>query len=272
MARTELQKQKDREYGAKKREEGDYIVYVPCRLCKKPSPTKKYKEKHHLKKGGITCKKCMGKIYSNALKKMHSNLSYKERSERGKAARACVLHENLSKGVEKQWAGFRADPEKYKQICEDKSVRMKKVWENYGDDIKNKIVDAFTKSHGKSRSIPSDKLKQAMIDAGAYDGFESEQIFHGFLPDEINHNLKIIVEMYGDLYHCNPRRYKDPNQYITALHRTVQEQWDRDKRRLACFYKHGYTVIIVWDRDFSRHPDREIKRITDEIAKKKEVE
>jgi len=45
------------------------------------------------------------------------------------------------------------------------------------------------------------------------EGFTSEECFHGFVPDEINHNLRLIVELYGDLYHCNPRVYKDASQY-----------------------------------------------------------
>ena len=91
---------------------------------------------------------------------------------------------------------------------------MKIVWENYDDETKNHIVEAFCKSYGKSRST-SDLLKEEMEKNGI-SGFTSEEVFHGFIPDEINHELKTIVEMYGDLYHCNPKRYKNPDQFISA--------------------------------------------------------
>jgi len=104
-----------------------------------------------------------------------------------------------------------------------------------------------------------------------YDGFISEEPFHGFIPDEINHNLKIIIEVFGDLYHCNPLKYTEPNLYVRAIQRTVGEQWKRDRIRLACFYKHGYTVIIVWEKDIYNNINKQIERIKNEIDKKRNI-
>ena len=102
-------------------------------------------------------------------------------------------------------------------------------------------------------------------------GFQSEEAFHGFFPDEINHVLKIIVELYGEFYHCNPKKYKDPDIFMKGIGRTVGEQWARDRKRLGVFYKHGYTVVIVWENDFRKNPQNEIRRIQDEIKKKANV-
>ena len=110
--KTEYRKQKDREYEKRKRQEQGYTVYISCRVCGEPSPTKKYKERLHLRKGGITCKKCMSEASAKRFREMNAALSDKDRSEKGKAARACVLYENLSRGVKKQCAHFRAYPEK----------------------------------------------------------------------------------------------------------------------------------------------------------------
>jgi very-short-patch-repair endonuclease len=108
-----------------------------------------------------------------------------------------------------------------------------------------------------------------MLENGLYDGFSSEEIFHGFVVDEINHGLKIIVEMFGDLYHCNPRKYKDSSLYINVIQRTVEEQWLRDRRRFACFNSHGYTTIVIWEYDFRRNSKTQIERIKNEIDQKR---
>jgi G:T-mismatch repair DNA endonuclease (very short patch repair protein) len=103
-------------------------------------------------------------------------------------------------------------------------------------------------------------MKKAMVDAGL-DGFDSEQPFHGFIPDEINHSKKIIVEFFGDFYHCNPKKYSDPKLFMSAIERTVGEQWERDRKRISRFSKHGYTTIIIWENDFKEDPIKQISRI-----------
>lgn len=260
-------KEKIKEYQKRKREDENYIIYINCRRCETPTAIKKYYEYSYLRKGGATCKKCRSKISSDWLKNRYANMSIEELSLQGKNMRSKVKSENLSAGITKQWADFRADPKKYKQICEAKSDRMVTVWENYPEETRNKICKALAGGNKCGRSKVSNRLKEEM-ERNGIDGFESEQMFHGFQPDEINNELKIIVEMYGDLYHCNPRKYKNPDLYIKAINRTVQEQWTRDRRRLGCFYKHGYTVVIVWEKDFYTNPDKQIKRIKDEIKRK----
>ena len=270
--RKDDEKRKNKEYNDKIRNspDGQSLIKIGCRICGNGCIIKKYKEKIHKRKGGPVCKDCCKKISSETMKNTQASFTKDQRIIYSKMARDAVSSEMRSSAVSKQWDNFRKDSEKFKDICKRKSERMVKVWENYDDETKNHIIDAFCKSYGKSRSTSSDLLKNKMIESKVYDGFVSEEVFHGFVPDEINHDLKIIVEMYGDLYHCNPKRYKNPDQYITAIQRTVKEQWQRDRRRLACFYKHGYSVVVVWDGDFRKYPEREIERIRNEIDKKRD--
>lgn len=188
---------------------------------------------------------------------------------RGKLARMQSTPEGRSRGVRKQWEGFRKDKERYSEICRLHSIRSKKMWANRGEKEKNRIIKALTKKI--SRSKVSNEFKRLLIRNGLYGGFKSEVIFHGFIPDETNNRLKIIIEFYGDIFHCNPLRYKDKGLFVRAIGRTVGEQWNRDRRRLACFYKHGYTVIIVWEKDYRSNKKLVIERIRNEIDKKKKA-
>lgn len=250
----------------RKEEWSKIIVKVKCIKCNKETATNKFKwEYKHKNRGGLNCRKCCSKISSKWMKEYKASISKEKRIEEAKIGRNNV--KDVSAAVRKQWETIRADPElktkKYKKLKQ----QAQDFWDNVDDETRERILSSWLSE--KSRSKVSEELKQAMIKDGLFKGFKSEQYFHGFFPDEINHELKIIVEMYGDLYHCNPRKYKDPDQYLKTIGRTVGEQWQRDRRRLGCFYKHGYEVVIVWEKDFRNDPKKQLERIKKVIDNKK---
>jgi G:T-mismatch repair DNA endonuclease (very short patch repair protein) len=252
----------------KRTKEQNYYIEIKCRFCENLAKIKKYAECFYKKRGGGTCKECLNRISSTTIKNFQNSQTPEERIKQAKSARACVKSENISKGVTNQWIGFRENPEKYKEICDAKSDRMKKVWENYSEKQKDFIVKSLVSSKDCGRSKVSNTLKNELIKQNLYDGFVSEEVFHGFIPDEINHKLKLIIEVFGDLYHCNPKKYKNSETYITPIQRTVGEQWKRDERKIACYKKHGYNVLIVWESDIYHHLDDEIQRIRNVILSK----
>lgn len=148
---------------------------------------------------------------------------------------------------------------------------MKNVWENYSDEQKNFIVKSLVESSDCGRSKVSEELKTALISNGLYEGFESEQVFHGFVPDEINHKRKIIIEVFGDLYHCNPKKYKNPDVFINATKRTVGEQWERDKIKLEAYKTYGYSVIVIWESDIRKRLQEQIEKVKSFIKEKEEA-
>lgn len=266
---TEEQRKRQSELGKQKRAAENYYITTNCRFCPNSVEIKKTQEKNCLKRGGGTCKECRRKISTQNWIDYRSGKTKEELSAQGKYARSCAKPENLSEGVRKQWATFRSDPDKYKSICEARVGRMKTVWENYSDEQKNFIVKSLVDSADCGRSKVSEELKKSLIDNGLYEGFESEQVFHGFVPDEINHEKKVIIEVFGDLYHCNPKKYKNPDVFISATKRTVGEQWARDKIKLDAYQEYGYTTIVVWESDIRKRLGEQLTRIK-EILKEKE--
>ena len=147
---------------------------------------------------------------------MQNSLSKEERIRRSSAASKRIKDRSAS--VRKQWETIKSNPilkeAKYKKL----QKQAVDFWSHVSDEEKNRIISTWLKN--KSRSKVCDEMKSEMEKRQIF-GFLSEQPFHGYFPDEINHELKIIVEMYGDLYHCNPKKYKDGSQYIKAINRTV---------------------------------------------------
>lgn len=67
--------------------------------------------------------------------------------------------------------------------------------------------------------------------------------------DVLFQDKNVIVEMFGDYWHMNPRKYKadDVNLYVK---KTAQAIWDRDARKLGKLRSLGYDVIVVWEHDW----------------------
>lgn len=235
-------------------------IPMTCKRCGTEYLVALSKKKYYENKGGATCKTCRAKISSETFIKTRGRESVQERKMRTKAAHDAITPLMRHIRNERQWETIRRDKDKYKSICKLRSNNLKKMWEQMDADEKNRRVVALFSGQGK-RSKVSDMLKEMMISEGIYDGFVSEVCFCGFYPDEMNKDKKIIVEMYGDTYHCNPKKFDDPLKFIGTIGRTVGEQWQRDKRRLGCFYAKGYKVIIIWESDFRNNPQKEISRI-----------
>jgi len=101
---------------------------------------------------------------------------------------------------------------------------------------------------------------------------EVDNITRVFYLDYFIKELNVCVEFFGNYYHANPEKYKDPTQKIRfTKFFTVQEIWDRDKKRIELLEKyHGIRTIIVWESDYYKNKDNEnfYKQIIKKCIKK----
>jgi hypothetical protein len=64
-----------------------------------------------------------------------------------------------------------------------------------------------------------------------------------------------IIEFYGDYWHFNPEIYK--SDYVTKRGgKTIKAaaKWKMDGWRKNLLEKNGYSIIIVWEKEFNEHP------------------
>ena len=259
----------NREYSKNKRASEQEFVTLSCHKCGCDVPTKKYLlSKYKTQKR--YCKKCISEKSSDRFKKYKKSLSVEERSQEGKIGSKSKSSECKRNAVIKQWKTIKDDIVEFEKVKNNHKKRMIEVWKNYSEEKRNFILTALVESNGNKRSKLSDDVKKELIKHNLYDNFVSEECFCGFFPDEINHKIKLIIEVYGDQYHCNPKKFLNSKEYVTLIERTVEEQWLRDKRRLACFYQQGYQVIIIWESDWHNNPIKQIERIKEVIDKRNE--
>lgn len=150
-----------------------------------------------------------------------------------------------------------ADPELYSNYCaKRKEIAIK--FHSRMTDLEKEIHYSKVFKNG-NRSKAEDNFFETLITNNIV--FERDRCVSGFFPDGVNDDQKIIIEFYGDSFHCNPHKFQDPKQYCSWIKRTVQQQWERDKMRVAVFSKHGYRVIIVWEKDWNNDQAFQINRI-----------
>lgn len=58
----------------------------------------------------------------------------------------------------------------------------------------------------------------------------------------------LVIECYGDYWHCNPRLY-EPSYYHKSLHTTAQEKWEKDQARSTSLIEKGHVVLCIWEHD-----------------------
>ncbi len=229
-----------------------------CTSCAKLKGYKKFKDIKTLEPKRwekITEAMRRGGVNKNA------KLSKKEKSEHAKKMRMAVKISGAELRARQQKFIDCAPVEYYEKYCE----KRKQIALNFhaGMSDKDKEVHYRKVFKNTGRSMACDKFLEVLSNHKIT--HKPEQYVNGFIVDAIIDNSKLIIEFYGDIYHCNPRKFKDPAKYCSWISRTVQEQWNRDKRRLAALYKLGYKVLIVWEYDWNKTPLIEIERIKYEM-------
>jgi len=103
------------------------------------------------------------------------------------------------------------------------------------------------------------KIKEFMINAGIWDGFEMEKKFKDrFSIDIANAELKIAIECHGDYWHANPKYYEKRNQ-------TQGRNVGRDKVKKKMLEDDGWKLLIFWEEDINNDVEKCIEIIQNEL-------
>lgn len=84
----------------------------------------------------------------------------------------------------------------------------------------------------------------------------------GWSCDYVFHKRKLIVEFFGDFWHHNPVLYEF--DWVNPISkRTSQQVRSRDARKIKELQDAGYTVLVIWERDWKNDKDGCMQRIKD---------
>lgn len=124
--------------------------------------------------------------------------------------------------------------------------------------IRKKIIGYLIDHHGTS------KLEKRVAKIGMEFGFQHSIVVGRYLADILNENKKIIVEVNGDLWHCNPKFWKSNDIHPTKKV-SAQVIWDRDAKRKSYLESLGYSVFVLWEDDIIRGKEKFIKNFFESI-------
>jgi len=118
-------------------------------------------------------------------------------------------------------------------------------WEEFRRKKVNKLGKTISK---KSQFIKSllDTIGVNYIEEYKYDNIKHRNgSLDFYLPD-----YNIIIEFYGDYWHCNPNIYEH-DYYHKILKLYAYEIWERDSNRINFIFKTTFnstvTILIIWE-------------------------
>lgn len=80
-------------------------------------------------------------------------------------------------------------------------------------------------------------------------------------PDIFIPEFNLVIEIYGDFWHANPKKYK-PSDIFCCFDgkRTAEEIWNKDEERKRIFLEKGYNFLEIWENQINSGEYHEILR------------
>jgi hypothetical protein len=151
--------------------------------------------------------------------------------------------------------------EKYGDIegIEQYNIFRKKKHKAFGPNksVKSRIINNFLDEY-KIEYIEEYKYENELGKNGAIDFF---------IP-----SLNIIIEFYGDYWHCNPTRYHN-DYFHKIMKRFAYEIWQKDKKRINYIFNKVFNkkiaILIIWES--SKLTDDRLLEILNQIKQTNQI-
>lgn len=101
--------------------------------------------------------------------------------------------------------------------------------------------------------------EEVLVPIFGEENIKQQQWIKGYSVDFlINNNL--IIEYFGDYWHCNPDKYNS-EYFVPQMKKKASEIWKKDQTRLNELKK-DHDVVIVWENDFKHSKLKVCKELT----------
>lgn len=198
------------------------------------------------------CNKCYGKIVSARAKEKNKRTYYYCKSCGDKIAKK-KYQRCHSCNMKHRWS----DSE-----YRDRTVHsIRKSFNNRWGDPKyqQRIIKSITQFNGVS------KLEKKVAKIAKNYGFISSVAIDKYLVDLLNEKYKIIVEINGDFWHCNPNMWQADD-----LHKCkkvpASQIWKKDNNRISHLKKMGYKVFVLWESQINKGKNVFLKNFFQKIT------
>ena len=128
-------------------------------------------------------------------------------------------------------------------------------WNYLTDEQKSERIKKLN-SGGSSKL--EKRVGKILVEMGV--NFETQFALKGKVYDYYIKGTIILIEVNGDFWHANPRKYKAtdiipfPNKEVIA-----ESLWKKDEKKLNIALKSGYKVLPLWEMDIRPLDDIELE-------------
>lgn len=231
-----------------KKDDGKYYVTRKCPNCGKyirtTSKDKVIACRNHFNKlkGTSLCKPCSLKLQVGKGNPFFGKKHTKESLDK------------MSKSKTGQYSGDKnhMKQEKYRKMSRD---LMRSNWDN-GILDRKEISEQMKETHrrGKIKSVITSKKEKEIIKEIRQLGYKpihsyrvDSKICDVYIP-----SLNLIIEYFGDYWHCNPKKYES-DFFNKKKGKFAWELWDYDKKKIDLIKSYGYNLEVVWEEDLKRN-------------------
>ena len=160
---------------------------------------------------------------------------------------------NNSRFTTERW-NEKTDEEKHLQVTRANAALHEK--------LKDPILSAqhYAKIFSQSKIGYQSKGHKDLHSLIEHLGFNSHVNISNMQVDECNEDKKIVIEYNGDMWHCNPQKWK-ASDYNSAIKMTAGEKWEKDIVRYKCLESLGYKIIIIWESGWKENAQKYINKI-----------
>ena len=227
-----------------KKDDEKYYIIRKCPKCNKDIKTNSKDKviacRNHFSKisGSSLCKPCSLKLQVGEGNPFFGKKHTKESLNK------------MSKSKKGQNSGNKnhMKQEKYRQMSRD---IMRSNWDN--GILDRKVISEQmkqTQRSGKIKSVIVSKREKEIVKELKSLGYKTihsyrvdSKICDIFIP-----SLNLIIEYFGDYWHCNPKKY-DSDYFNKKKNKFAWELWDYDKKKIDLIKSYGYNLEVVWEGD-----------------------
>ena len=158
--------------------------------------------------------------------------------------------DKMSKSKTGQYTGDKnhMKQEKYRQMSRD---IMRSNWDN--GILDRKVISEQMKQTQRSGKIKSgivSKREKEIVKEIKQLGYK---LIHSYrvdskICDVYIPSLNLIIEYFGDYWHCNPKKYES-DFFNKKKGKFAWELWDYDKKKIDLIKSYGYNLEVVWEGD-----------------------
>jgi len=151
------------------------------------------------------------------------------------------------------------------------SDNLKKKWNSGELEETRKLMSEHmkkTRRLGKIKSGITSKKEKEIIQFLKEHNIQSIQSYRvdTKICDIYISSLNLIIEYFGDYWHCNPKKY-DENYFNQKKGKTAKQIWDYDKDKIDLIRNFGYNLEVIWESDL-KHDNKKILEILNKYDSK----